>query len=219
MLTADIIVLGAGTKRADAQKWVQPILDAFAFFKMPSPSPRVIAAFLANVGIETGGFSRLVENLNYDANGLARTWKNRYAVDPNAKVKVPNALAIKLANKPQEIANQTYGGRFGNGPAESGDGWKYRGRGLMQITFRDNYLAAGKALGLDLINNPDQLAEPEAAARSAVWYFVRKGCVPYAEAGDISKVVEIINGQPPCKANDGETRLSRFKDTVAALAS
>lgn len=217
MLTSNIIIIGAGCNPANAQQWVQPIIDAFNFFKIPNPSHNVLAAFLANAGIETGGLSRLVENLNYDANGLARTWKNRYAVDPNAAVKVPNALAISLANKPQDIANQTYGGRFGNGPASTGDGWKFRGRGLFQTTFHDNYLATGKALSLDLINNPDQLAEPEAAARSAVWYFVRKGCVPYAEAGNISKVVEIINGKPPCTANDGETRILRFKNAVAAF--
>lgn len=217
-ITADVIVIGGGSTLVNALRWVQPLKDAFAFFNIAEPSPRVVAAFLANVGVESGGLTRLVEGLNYGAQGLANTWKTRFAVDPKAKLKVPNELALRIARKPVEIANNAYGGRMGNGPVESGDGWKYRGRGLLQITGKDNYAAAAIALGLPLVEEPERLEEPEAAARSAVWFFVKNGCVPLAEAGKIDNVVKIINGQLPCEENEGTKRIQRYKAAVLRAA-
>lgn len=140
---------------------------------------------------------------------------------PRRRPRVPNALALRIARQPELIANTTYGGRadLGNGPIESGDGWKYRGRGLLQITGKFNYIAAGKALSLDLLNKPELLEIPEYAARSAVWFFVRNGCVALAEAGRINDVVKVINGKAPCPENDGQMRINRFNAAVQRMAA
>ncbi|HCE9914838.1 TPA: glycoside hydrolase family 19 protein, partial [Pseudomonas aeruginosa] len=102
-------------------------------------SPVRVVAFLAQVGHESSQLTRLVENLNYSAQGLAATWPSRYLGADGQ----PNALAQRLARKPRAIANNAYASRNGNGDEASGDGWRYRGRGLLQITGRSNYRAAG----------------------------------------------------------------------------
>lgn len=149
-----------------------------------------IAAFLAQVGHESGGLVRLVENLNYSAEGLAATWPNRYA---NAD-KTPNNLARKLARRPEAIANNCYADRMGNGPEASGDGWRYRGRGLIQVTGRANYADAGKALLLPLIDEPHLLEQSGPATRSACWFWRAKGCNELADAGDFLGITRRING-------------------------
>jgi putative chitinase len=149
-------------------------------------SPARIAAFLAQIGHESGGLTRLVENLNYSAQGLAATWPNRYAG--------PNALALKLARKPEAIANNCYANRMGNGDEASGDGWRYRGRGLVQVTGRNNYEAAGKALGQPLLEQPELLQLPGPAARSAVWFWKSNGCNELADADKFEAITRKING-------------------------
>lgn len=218
IITPGIIVIGAGAKLATAQVWTQPFIDAFTFFGHPDPSPNVVAALFANVGVESGGLTQLVESLNYGAQGLADTWKTRFAVDPKATPRVPNALALRIARKPVEIANNAYGGRMGNGSVESGDGWKYRGRGPIQITGRDNYREAAADLGMPLIEHPELLELPEAGAKSAVRFFIKNGCFPLAEAGNIAAVIQIVNGKPPCAANNGAMRIARFKAAVLRAA-
>ena len=135
----------------------------------------------AQTSHESGGYTMLSENLNYKAATLAACWPNRFAVlgadkkpvKENGKL-VPTAVANSIAGKPELIANLVYSSRMGNGPAESGEGWKFRGRGLKQLTGKDNYARCGAALGLDLISNPDLLLEPMAAARSAGWFWHAK---------------------------------------------
>ena len=99
-----------------------------------------------------------------------------------------------IAGKPELIANMVYSSRMGNGPAESGEGWKYRGRGLKQLTGKDNYARCGRDLGLDLINNPDLLLEPMAAARSAGWFWKTNNLSSYADVEDIKGMTKKING-------------------------
>ncbi|MHA5526101.1 glycoside hydrolase family 19 protein, partial [Pseudomonas aeruginosa] len=123
-------------------------------------SPVRAAAFLAQVGHESGQLTRLVENLNYSARGLAATWPSRYLGADGQ----PNALAQRLARNPRAIANNAYASRNGNGDEASGDGWRYRGRGLLQITGRSNYRAAGTGLGQPLEQEPELLEQPEWAA-------------------------------------------------------
>ena len=95
----------------------------------------------------------------------------------------------------QQIANLAYGGRYGNGDAASGDGWRYRGRGLKQITFKDNHRDCGRALDVDLIANPGLLATDDAlAARSAAWFWSARGCNEAADKGDFAQTTRIING-------------------------
>ncbi|MCW5229714.1 glycoside hydrolase family 19 protein, partial [Pseudomonas aeruginosa] len=130
-------------------------------------SPVRAAAFLAQVGHESGQLTRLVENLNYSARGLAATWPSRYLGADSQ----PNALAQRLARNPRAIANNAYASRNGNGDEASGDGWRYRGRGLLQITGRSNYRAAGAGLGQPLEQEPELLEQPEFAALSAAWWW------------------------------------------------
>lgn len=156
-------------------------------------SPARIAAFLAQVGHESGGLTRLVENLNYSAQGLANTWPARYAGRMGSG-RQPNDLAQRLARQPEAIANNCYAGRMGNGDEASGDGWRYRGRGLVQVTGRDNYAAAAKALKLPLLKKPEQLELPGPAARSAVWFWTANGCNELADADKFEAITRKING-------------------------
>ena len=141
-----------------------------------------IAAFISQVGHESGHLTRLVENLNYSADALRRNWPSRFSVE----------LASAVARKPEQIANIAYGNRMGNsGPS---DGWKYRGRGLIQITGKNNYRACGEALGLDLIAQPDLLEKPQHACMSAAWFWATNGLNTLADAGDFRMITQRVNG-------------------------
>lgn len=153
-----------------------------------------MAAFLAQVGHESAQLTALVENLNYGAQGLANTWPSRYAENPKAAVKVPSALANQIARNPTLIANTTYAGRNGNGPVQSGDGWRYRGRGLIQITGRANYRAAGVGIGQPLEDQPELLEQADFAAMSAAWWWSANGLNELADAGRFDDITRRING-------------------------
>ena len=141
-----------------------------------------IAAFIAQVGHESGQLTRLVENLNYSAEGLMKTWPSRFDL----------VRATAAARKPEQIANIVYAGRMGN--TEPGDGWKYRGRGLFQVTGRANYAACGEALGLDLINQPELLEQPKNACLSAAWFWATNGLNTLADADKFEAITRRING-------------------------
>lgn len=148
-----------------------------------------LAAFLANVGHETGGGVKLVESLNYDPAGLMRTWPSRFDA----------VLAQKLGRTPAHPADQraiaevAYGGRMGN--AMPGEGWRYRGRGLMQLTGRSNYERFAKLAGVPLDDALlAALETPEGAARSAAHFWSVAGCNAVADKGDIAGVRRIVNG-------------------------
>ena len=141
-----------------------------------------IAAFIAQIGHESGQLTRLVENLNYSAEGLMKTWPSRFDL----------VRATAAARKPEQIANIAYGGRMGN--TAPGDGWKYRGRGLIQATGKTNYAACEEALGFDLITHPELLEQPQYAALSAAWYWSVNGLNTLADAGDLTKITRRING-------------------------
>jgi len=178
-----------------AESWVGPMLVAMQRGRLSTGTR--LCMFLAQVAHESAGFTRLVENLNYSAQGLANTWPRRYAAAPSAAVKVPNSLARRLAHNPEAIANNVYGGRLGNGSEHTGDGWKYRGRGLIQITGRANYLRYGCAAfprGEHLLEHPQLLETPLQAALSAAWYWQVNGLNRYADAGDFEGVTRAING-------------------------
>lgn len=153
-----------------------------------------IAAFVAQCGHESASLTRLVENLNYSAQGLANTWPSRYAIDPRAKEPKPNELAARLARRPEAIANNAYANRNGNGPESSGDGWTYRGRGLLQVTGRANYVAAGTALALDLVRHPELLELPWNACASAGHFWSVNGLNQLADLQDTVAITKKING-------------------------
>ena len=178
-----------GIRHALAVQWLPHLSQAAHCYQIDA-SPRRIAAWLATIAHESARLTRVVENLNYSAEGLARTWPARYA-DMTGQ---PNALAQSIARKPATIASLTYANRMGNGPSETGDGWIYRGRGLIQITGRDNYDRSGDALGLDLILNPERLEEPYYAALSAAEWWHRHGCNQLADTGDMAAVTRKVNG-------------------------
>ena len=158
-----------------------PVLNA-AMVHYQIIGPKRVAAFIAQIGHESGHLTRLVENLNYSADALRRNWPSRFNVE----------LASAVARKPEQIANIAYGNRMGN--TAPGDGWKYRGRGLIQITGRANYVACGEALGLDLINHPELLEKPQHACMSAAWFWASRGLNTLADAGSFSKITSRING-------------------------
>ncbi|MQT93966.1 glycoside hydrolase family 19 protein [Pseudomonas helleri] len=179
-----------------------PVLNT-AMNRYQIVSQKRIAAFIAQVGHESGQLTRLMENLNYSADGLANTWPNRYA-EPDGKggyLKVlvkdrqrnkPNALGLSLAGKPEQIANNVYAGRMGS--TAPGDGWKYRGRGLIQLTGKTNYLLCGEALGLDLLTQPDLLEKPQHACMAAAWFWSSNGLNSLADKGDIETITRRVNG-------------------------
>ena len=192
-------IVAAGVKQATAEKWVDAVAAACQEFNINTPQR--IAGFLSQCAHESGGFERLQENLNYSADGMAGIWPRRFAVlgPDNKPVKKdgknqPNKFALALHRKPEMIANVVYSNRMGNGPTESGEGWLYRGRGLKQLTGKDNHRACSAGLGVDLVSNPDLLLEPVYAARSAAWFWATNKCNVFADAGDIEGLTKKING-------------------------
>jgi putative chitinase len=186
-------------KVKDPAKWIDAIVATCQEFEINTPQR--VAAFLAQTSHESGGYTMLSENLNYRAATLAACWPNRFAVlgadkkpiKENGKL-VPTAVANNIAGKPELIANLVYSGRMGNGPAESGDGWAFRGRGLKQLTGRDNVTRCGRDLGVDFASNPDLLLEPIYAARSAGWFYKVNNLSAFADVGDIKGMTKKING-------------------------
>lgn len=193
-------LIAAGIKRELAEQWLPHVQSALQRFGIESN--RQVAAWLAQTAHESGGYTMLTEDLRYRAETLAVCWPNRFAVlgadkkpVKDAKGKnTPTKVAQAIAGKPELIANMVYSNRMGNGTAESGDGWKYRGRGLKQLTGKDNYTRCGAALGLDLVGNPDLLLQPEGAALSAAWFWSINKCGPLADAGDFVGLTKKING-------------------------
>lgn len=186
-------------KVKNPEKWIDAIVATCQEFEIDTPQR--IAGFLAQTSHESGGYTMLSENLNYRAATLAACWPNRFAVlgadkkpvKENGKL-VPTAVANSIAGKPELIANLVYSGRMGNGPAESGEGWAFRGRGLKQLTGKFNYEKCGSGLGVNLVANPDLLLEPLYAARSAGWFWKANALSTFADAGDIKGMTKKING-------------------------
>lgn len=171
-----------------ANRFLVPLQDAMAAFEINTPVR--IAAFLAQVGHESGHLRRLVENLNYSAEGLAATWPSRFR-GPDGK---PNARARQLHRQPEAIANAVYSNRMGNGDEASGDGWRYRGRGLIQLTGRSNYRACAAGIGLPVEDFPEFLENPEGAALSAAWFWSEHGLNRLADLGQFERITRKING-------------------------
>lgn len=162
-------------------KWLKPLNDTFAKYDISTPKRQ--AAFIGQCGHESNNFRTLEENLHYSASALMRVWPSRFP---------DNDTAEKYANNPEKIANKVYAGRMGN--TEEGDGWKYHGRGLIQLTGKENYEHCGSSIGVDLVGNPDRLLDPEYAAMSAGWFFNKKGLNQIADIGDVVTLTKRING-------------------------
>ncbi|MEN0626039.1 glycoside hydrolase family 19 protein [Phytobacter ursingii] len=203
----------AGISDALAQKWFTPVTTAMREFGIDTPLR--IAGFIAQTGHESQGFTVLSESLFYrDAIRVARFFRSAFDLN-NDKILQPSEIAEagQYTCQPIKLANRAYANRGGNGPESSGDGWRYRGRGLIQVTFKNNYRDCGKALGLDLLSTPDLLMEPLAAARSAAWYWQSRDCNSSADRSDVVGMTKKIN-----PALDGlDERASRFQLAVGVL--
>lgn len=167
----------------DPQSWSEHLRTAAAEWNIDSELRW--AYWLANIAEETGELRHLSENLGYRAEALMAAWPKRF---PDM------ATALRYDRQPEPIANRAYALRLGNGDEASGDGWRYRGRGCLMVTGRTNYLNAGDALGLDLLEDPDLLAQPAAAARSAGWYWGANALHRYCDQADFKALVRAING-------------------------
>jgi putative chitinase len=148
----------------DPDSWVEALNAASDACEISTP--RRTAAFLAQIAVESSELTRLAENLNYSAARLVRVWPNRF---PDV------ASALPFALNPEKLANYVYAKRLGNGDEASGDGWLYRGRGVLQITGRGNYRAAGKAIGEPLEDEPDRMLQRSTAAFAAGQFWKSHG--------------------------------------------
>lgn len=166
-----------------AETWHQPFEAAMAERDITTP-PR-IACFLAQVGHESGNLSHVEENLNYGAQRLMAVWPKRFPTFEAAHY---------YEHSPERLGNLVYAGRMGNGPFESGDGFRYRGRGPVQLTGRENYERAGIALNLPLVEQPDLLLQPVNGARAAAWFWEDRGLNVLADALDVEGITRHING-------------------------
>lgn len=148
-------------------------------------TPQRIAAFLAQCKHESGNFTAIRENLNYRAESLIKVWPRYF---PSMEV------AIQYAHNQERIANRAYANRMGNGPEESGDGWRYCGRGLIQLTGKDNYQAFADSIQTPVEEVPAYLETFEGAAQSACYFWEDRHLNVFADAGDIKAMTKIING-------------------------
>jgi len=170
-------------KPAKAGEWIDAINETFEKFDISTPERQ--ACFLGQCAHESGGFTALSENLNYSAVSLCRVWPKRFPTITDGQI---------CERNPEKIANRVYASRMGNGDEESGEGYAYRGRGLIQLTGKSNYEACGKALDVDLIENPDLVATPQYAALSAGWFWNKNKLNAYADKGDMEGLTKKING-------------------------
>lgn len=167
-----------------------------------------IAEFCAQCAHESGGFRRLSENLNYSAIALAKNWPKRFALADGS----PNELAKKIERNPELVGNHIYGNRMGNGAPETGDGFKYRGRGIIQLTGKNNYIAAQNDLGIKCVDHPDMITGIECAARVAVWFWVKNKCGQAKTFLGQSRIINLgseHSEKMPNGMKDREARLAR----------
>lgn len=164
-------------------EWVDPLNETFDRFGISTIRQK--AGFIGQCGHECGHFKFLEENLNYKAATLMRIWPKRF---PTLEI------ANEYAGNPKKIANMVYANRMGNRDESSGDGYRFRGRGCIQLTGHANYYHAGKALGVDFVMNPDLVATPKYAAMTAGWFWSTHGCNNLAEAAEWYALTKKING-------------------------
>jgi putative chitinase len=167
----------------DLDGWYDALSSVLPTYEIDSPQR--VAAFIAQCTHESGGFKRLKENLNYKAESLRRVFPKYFPTDE---------LAQEYAHKQEQIANRVYGGRMGNGDESSGDGFRYCGRGLIQLTGRNNYTKFAESVGMAVEEVPALLETFEGAVKSACWFWKTNNLNLYADTGDILTMTKRING-------------------------
>ena len=166
-----------------AGEWARAISLAESEFNISD-----LAMFMANVIHETQGFTRFVENLNYSSSRLMEVWPARF---PSIEI------ANQYGGQPVKIANKVYSNRMGNGPSESGDGYKYRGRGLAMLTGKLRYCKCSGAIEVDIVSDPDELMDFDTSSRSAGWFWQVNRMSTYADDRDFESVCRLWNtGRP-----------------------
>jgi len=180
--------------------------DTIAKFELNTPLR--LAHFLAQAGHESGGFKLVTENLNYGAKGLLGIFKKYFPT--------PEKAAL-YERKPEKIANLVYGGRMGNGPETSGEGYKFRGRGYIQLTGKDNYKAFDLVVEENITENPDLVAT-KYPLLSAAWFFHKNGLHKIADKGATDVVVTEVTKRVNGGTIGLPDRLKHFKEYYALLA-
>jgi len=185
MITVEILqAICPKTKKTVLEQYVEPINDVATHYNM-FENPRRIAAFIAQIAHESGGFNFVRENLNYGAKGLMTTFRKYFPDEEIAK---------RYERKPEMIANRVYANRMGNGDEASGDGFKYRGRGLIQLTGKNNYTAFSKAIGKTIDEAVAYLETPAGAVSSAGWFWDVNRLNRFCDADDFVMLTRRING-------------------------
>lgn len=188
-----------------ATDYLGPLVEALDEAAINTPAR--VSAFLAQLGHESADFKFMAENLNYSAEALLATFPKYF----NA------TTAAQYARQPERIANRVYASRMGNGPESSGDGWKYRGRGPIQLTGKDNYAAfttaVGKKYGVDFVRNPELVAQPRWGFKAAAWYWTTRNLNALADLGKFDDITYRINGGYKGK----DDRYARYAVAKAAL--
>jgi len=183
MNTRDLLIK-MGATAPNATKFAGALEEAMKEFSINTP--KRVAMFVAQLMHESGKLAFVTENLNYKAESLNAVFPKYF--------KNAGRDANQYARQPEKIANVVYASRMGNGDSASGEGWKFRGRGLIQLTGKENYTKCGAGLGKDLITDPSYLESAEGAARSAAWFWHKNGLNALADSGDIVACTKRING-------------------------
>lgn len=179
---------------------ISQLPDTIAKFELNTPLR--LAHFLAQAGHESGGFKAVNENLNYGAKGLLSIFKKYFPTEEKAKL---------YERKPEKIANLVYGARMGNGPETSGEGWKFRGRGYIQLTGKDNYKAFDAVVAESIIDNPDLVAT-KYPLLSAAWFFHKNGLHKIADQGATDAVVTSVTKRVNGGTIGLPDRIKHFKE-------
>lgn len=172
------------TKTSVLQGYVEPLNTVAEYYEMTA-NPARLAGFLSQTAHESGGFNFIKENLNYSAKGLMGIFKKYFPTEE---------LAKQYERKPEKIANRVYGNRMGNGPEESGDGYKFCGRGLIQLTGKQNYTKLAEDLGISIDETIAYLETPSGAVSSAGWFWDNNNLNQYCDKGDFVTLTKRING-------------------------
>ena len=185
MITIDLLTaMCPKTKRSILEGYIEPLNTVAQYYDMYD-NPRRVAGFLAQIAHESGGFTAVKENLNYSAKGLMGTFKKYF---PNEE------LAKQYERKPEMIANKVYANRMNNGPEESGDGYRFCGRGLIQLTGRANYTKFANDLGMSIEDTVAYLETPNGAVASAGWFWDNNNLNQYCDRDDFVTLTKRING-------------------------
>lgn len=199
LVSADLLVRATRCERVHAERYADFLDDAAHRWGIDTPAR--LAGWLAQLAYESALFTRIEESLYYTTPArLIAVWPSRFRLpvverEESADVFVDGKRNARLyVRDPVRLANCVYGGRLGNGPESSGDGWLYRGRGLIQVTGRDNYRAYQQATGQSVLIEPEQLCTPFGAAHSAGWFWAANGLNTLADAQDWDGLTRRISG-------------------------